>query len=297
MALPPLNGLLALEAVIRLNSVSRAAAELGVSQPAISQRLRALERHFGRKLINRTSTGFSTAPDVEVFAARLATSLEDIRQASAAFRSDSRSHENRLTIAVLSTFAQRWLIPRLVGFQRAYPDVDVHLMTTSLPADLERPDADISIRCGVGRWRGCVSHFLVRNQIFPVANPDYVERYRLRKPKDLGRATCIRVDASPRDADWSRWLEAAGVTNASPRSWQSYVTSTHAVEAATAGLGVAMAHSPFVSDSLASGRLVKPFDTDVDDTDGDYFLVYRATKDVPRHVRLFRDWLTDQARN
>lgn len=265
-----------------------------MSQPAISQRLRALEHHFGRKLINRTSTGFSTMPDVEVFAARLSVSLEDIRQASAAFRTDSRKRENRLTIAVLSTFAQRWLIPRLVGFQQANPEIDVHLLTTSLPADLERPDADISIRCGSGRWPGCVSQFLVSNQIFPVANPDYVERCKLRKPSDLQRAACIRVDASPRDADWLRWLEAAGVADASPRSWQSYATSTHAVEAATAGLGVAMAHSPFVSDSLASGRLIKPFDTECDDIDGDYFLVYRSTQNVARRVRLFRDWLGSQ---
>ena len=90
MSLPPFNGLLALEAVMRLGSVSRAAAELHVSQPAISQRLRALERHFGRRLIQRTSTGFTTDPEVEVFAARLRGSLDEVRAATASFETQSR---------------------------------------------------------------------------------------------------------------------------------------------------------------------------------------------------------------
>lgn len=293
MSLPPLNGLLALEAVMRLGSVSRAAEELNVSQPAISQRLRTLERHFGRKLIERTSTGFTSEPDVDMFAARLRSSLVELRAASTAFQNQSHQAENRLTIALLATFAQRWLIPRLLGFQQQYPHIDVHLMTTSFPTDLDRHDADVSIRCGSGEWPECKSEFLAANRIFPVASPGYLESVSLNKVIDLRKAICIRVEAAPRDKDWHQWLDSTGDKAVSPKAWQDYSNSTHAMEAATAGLGVAMAHSPFVTDSISSGRLVKLFAHDCVDTDGDYYLVYKATPDVPRRIRQFRDWLIE----
>lgn len=296
MVLPPINGLTALEATARLKSVSLAARELGISQPAISQRLRALERHFGRKLIDRTPTGFRMDAEVEAFAARLRSAIQEIDDASVTFRAQNQQSINSLTIALLATFAQRWLIPRLADFQQRHPNLDVRLMTTSTPSDLDRHDVDISIRCGQGRWPGLASEFLLSNRIFPVASPRYLESLPLRSPRDLTNATCIRVAAPPRDADWPRWLAAAGIPGLAPRNWQDYANSTHAMEAATAGLGIAMAHAPFAADSVASGRLVKPFAGACDDSDGDYYLVYKSA-DVPRRVRQFRDWMLDQREN
>ena len=278
---------------MRLGSVSRAAEELHVSQPAISQRLRALERHFGRKLIERTSTGFTAEPEVEVFAARLRGSLDEIRLAATSFQAQSRIAENRLTVVLLATFAQRWLIPRLLGFQQRFPNIDVQLIATSSVADLNRPDADVSIRCGSGAWPGYNCEFLAANRIFPVASPSYLRRVPLETIADLRKATCIRVEAPPRNNDWFCWLDSAGIADLSPKSWQSYSNSTHAMEAATAGLGVAMAHSPFVADSVASGRLVRLFDHDWRDSDGDYYVVYKDLKDTPRRILQFRDWLVE----
>ncbi len=297
MTLPPLNGLLALEAIIRRGSVSRAADELCVSQPAISQRLRVLEAFFGRRLIERTPSGFRVEPDVEVYAARLQRALHDIRNASEMFRAQSRRLEKRLTIALLSTFAQRWLIPRLIGFQQKHPEIDVQLMTTSNPANLIREDADLAIRSGSGIWDGCESRFLVANRIFPVASPSFLEAHPLNSPSDLRTAVLIQVDAPPRANDWRRWLEAEGMDAIEPLRWQSYANSTHALEAATAGLGVAMAHTPFVADSIASGRLVRPFDGDCQDTEGDYYLVCRTRQEVPTRIRLFIDWICDDTVN
>ncbi len=293
MSLPPLNGLLALEAVMRLGSVSRAADELNVSQPAISQRLRVLERYFGRKLIERTSKGFKIEPEVEVFAARLRGSLDDIRSAAQAFEAHSRRIENCLTVVLLATFAQRWLIPRLLSFQQRFPHIDVQLITTSSVADLNRSDADVAIRCGPGHLSGRKSVFLMANRIFPVASPSYLERVQLKKVSHLRKATCIRVDAPPRNNDWLHWLDSVGSKELAPKAWQNYSNSTRAVEAATAGLGVAMAHSPFVTDSISSGRLVRPFTHELDKRWADYYIVYKAFKDTPRRILLFRDWLIE----
>ena len=294
MSLPPLKGLLALEAVVRHGSVSRAAVELGVSQPAVSQQLRSLERFFGRPMIERSPTGFTLDPEVELFAARLRPAVAEIRAAAAAFDSRSREAAQRLTVALLATFAQRWLIPRLADFQQRHPEIDLRLMTTSLPADLERPDVDLSIRCGRRARPDLRSELLLANRLFPVASPAVLAACPLHRVTDLRDAVLIRVEAPPRDQDWPRWLAAAGAGGLAPKSWQTYANSSHALEAATAGLGVAMAHTPFVADSLASGRLVAPFDRELPDAEGDYFLVSPKREDVPRRIALFRRWLLDQ---
>ncbi|MBT5110320.1 MAG: LysR family transcriptional regulator [Rhodospirillaceae bacterium] len=291
MSLPPLRSLIVLEAVVRLGGVGRAASELGVSQPAISQQLRIIENFFGRRMIERTSTGVSVDAEVELFAARLQRALDEVRHASAAFQEQTDGASNKLTISLLATFAQRWLIPRLIGFQNAQPKIDVRLMTTSAPTDLNRDDVDLSVRCGEGAWPGHDSQFLVDNRIFPIASPAYLENNNLRDADDLRQAVLIRVDTPPRDGDWTLWLDAVGAVGLEPRNWQTYATSTQALEAATAGLGVAMGHTPFVIDSLSSGRLVKPFEFELPDEDGDYFLVFKRNRDEPRRIRLFRNWL------
>ena len=291
MPLPPLNGLLALEAVIRTGGVRRAADELRISQPAVSQRLRGLEAYFGRPLIEKTPTGFRATDDVAAYGVRLGRAVEELRAASEDFRRESSAASNRLSIALLSTFAQRWLIPRLIDFQARHPKIDVHLLTTSNPADLAREDADLSIRCGDGNWRGHRARFLAANRIFPVASPDFVRRGLLGRPMDLTKTTLIRVDADPRGGDWDRWFAAAGLPSLQPARWQTYATSTHALEAATAGLGVAMAHSPFVADSMAAGHLVEPFAVSAPDPDGDYYVVRREGGGAHASIGRFEAWL------
>jgi len=291
MALPPLKSLLAFEAVIRHGSVSKAALALSVSQPAVSQQLRVIEKFFGRRLIERTAGGFSVDEDVELYAARLQRAMDEIRAATRAFQDQTDKLENRLTIALLATFAQRWLIPRLAGFQQAHPSIDVRLMTTSQPTDLGREDVDLSIRCGGGSWPGHDSQFLVANKIFPVASKALMQSCPLHDVKDLRNAVLIRVDTPPRDRDWPHWLGAVGAGDLEPKSWQTYSTSTQALEAATAGLGVAMVHTPFALDSLTAGHLLKPFAFEHPDDDGDYYLVFRRQRDEPRRITLFRNWL------
>jgi len=292
MALPPIKSLLAFEAVVRHGSVSKAASELCVSQPAVSQQLRVIEKYFGRRLIERTAGGVSVDEDVELYAARLQRAMDEIRAATRAFQDHTDKLENRLTIALLATFAQRWLIPRLVGFQQAHPSIDVRLMTTSQPTDLAREDVDLSIRCGSGSWPGHDSQFLVANKIFPVASRALLQTCPLQEVADLANTVLIRVDTPPRDRDWPHWLDTAGAGDLQPKAWQTYSTSTQALEAATAGLGVAMVHTPFALDSLSAGHLLKPFPFEYPDDDGDYFLVFRRQRDEPRRIALFRDWLS-----
>ena len=282
-----LRSLRAFEAVVRNRSVSRAAAELGVTQPAVSQRLRQLEELVGRPLLRRTPQGLAIEAEAELYAARIRRALDELAAATEAVRAPSGG--GPLTVSLLATFAQRWLIPRLSRFQEAWPEVEVRLLATSRPAELERSDVDLAIRCGSGRWPGLASDYLMANRIGLAASPALLARLPVRGPADLQGHGLIRIEAPPRDRDWPRWLAAAGVPHLAPRRWLTFTSSTQALEAAVAGLGVAVSHTPFVADAIASGHLVQPLALTVPDTEGDYHLVGR--RDPSRNARAFRQWL------
>jgi LysR family glycine cleavage system transcriptional activator len=192
--LPPLSSLRAFEAVVRHGSVTRAAAELGVTQLAISQRLRQLEAFLERPLVRRDAGGIAISADGQAYAVRLERAFAEIRAVTEAIRAGAEG-ERALTISVLATFAQRWLIPRLAGFQQAHPEIEVRLLATSRIADLWREDVDLSIRPGAGVERGVRSDFLVANDLFPVASPALLERQPVRAPGDLAAQVLIRVEA------------------------------------------------------------------------------------------------------
>jgi LysR family glycine cleavage system transcriptional activator len=292
--LPAFPSLRAFEATARLGSVTRAAAELGVSQPAVSQQLRQLEAVLERPLLRRVAGGVVLTAAGELYAARLRRAFDELQGATdelLARGADARV----LTLSLLATFAQRWLIPRLAGFQQAHPDLEVRLLTTSRLVDLAREDVDLSIRAGSGRWPGCRADYLIGNRIFPVASPALLARRPVRCAADLAGHVLFRVEAEPRERDWRRWLAAAGVPTLEPRGWLTFASSSHALEAAIAGLGVAIGHTPFVIDGLAAGRLVAPLALEVGG-DGDFYLVAARAKADRRKIIHFRDWLLAECR-
>ena len=292
--LPAFPSLRAFEATARLGSVTRAAAELGVSQPAVSQQLRQLEAFLERPLLRRVAGGLVLTPDGELYAARLQRAFADLHAATDALLR-AGSEPRVLTLSLLATFAQRWLIPRLAGFQRAHPDLEVRLLTTSRLVDLAREDVDLSIRAGSGRWPGCRADFLIENQIFPVASPALLARRPVRRAADLEHQVLLRVEAEPRDRDWQRWLAAAGVPALAPRGWLTFASSSHALEAAIAGLGVAIGHTPFVIDGLAASRLAAPLALQLGG-EGDFYLVAARDQAERRKIARFRDWLLAECR-
>jgi LysR family glycine cleavage system transcriptional activator len=291
LSLPPLNSLRAFEAIARTGSVTRAAAELGVTQPAVTQQLRRLEAALGLALVARRPGGLALTPEGRRYAGRLRHAFDELKAATAELV-PAAAGARVVTVAVLATFAQRWLIPRLVGFQDAHPGIEVRLLTTSRLPELEREDVDLSIRIGHGRWPGLQAERLMANEAFPVASPALLTRRPLAVPADLARQVLIRVEASPRDADWPRWQTLAGVPGLEPASWLTFANSAQALEAAVAGLGVAIGHTPFVADALAAGGLRAPLAPRLADL-GAVYLVCRDPA-APRTAE-FRKWLLTEA--
>jgi len=289
MPLPSLNALRAFETVARHKSASRAAEELGVTQPAVTQQVRQLESHLGLPLVRRKGQGLTLTADGRALAARLSGPFAEIADAVAE-AVGRRGGAGVLTVTLLPTFSQRWLIPRLASFQAAYPEIEVRLAATARICDLVREDVDLAIRFGYGRWSGCDSRPLMANDMFPVVNPHLAETKPIRNLGDLAAHVWLQVEAEPRTGDWEAWLDAAGAAGIEPAGRLSFETSSHALAAATAGLGIAIGHRPFVIDDLAAGRLVQPFETMVE-SDEAYYLVTAKSRTRPAAVTAFADWL------
>ncbi len=167
--LPSLRALQALEATARLGGVTAAAAELSVTQPAVSQQLRRLEEALETTLVDREASTFRLTRAGTAYAERLARAFADIRAATEEVRPQGDA-DRVVSLAVLATLAQRWLMPRLAGFQEAAPDIEVRLLTTSRLEDLERADVDLSIRMGPPDGSAVLAEPLIDNRAFPVVN-------------------------------------------------------------------------------------------------------------------------------
>lgn len=292
--LPPLKALRAFEAAARHGSVSQAAQELHVTQSAVSQQVRVLERHVGLPLFRRVGGQIELTPEGRDFFPPLRDALDSIDAAAARLAAGRTA--GVLTVSLLPTFAMRWLIPRLGRFQQRYPEIEVRLVTTARLADLRRADIDAAIRYGGGEWPDARADLLMTEDMFPVCAPRLLSgKTALRKVRDLSRHTLLLVDAAPRKEDWALWLEAAGHPNLRPAGTMRFESSAQALEAALAGLGVTLAHRPFVIDDLAEERLVAPFETVVPARDAYYLVYHHSRAELPR-LRALRDWLLDEAK-
>lgn len=286
--LPSLTGLKSFEAAARLGSFTLAAAELSVTQAAISRSVKALEGQLGYALFDRSAN-------------RLALTLAGrslLPDASAAFdalekaigRIDLIGRSSVLTIGVGPTFAIRWLIPRLARFHALYPDIEVHTTTAGPTASL-RPDWTCSLRLGKDPGIGVQSVPLFSALMTPVCSPAVAAR--LRRMADL--YTVPLLDVTPTSDDWTLWLEAAALRADRVNRRQVFPTHAFALQAALDGLGVAMGLHPYVVDDLKVGRLVAPFALQVERPVG-WHLVYRREALSNPAFKLFRSWVNKEAK-
>ncbi|WP_020592250.1 LysR substrate-binding domain-containing protein [Kiloniella laminariae] len=288
----PLSALRAFEVVARLRSVSAAAEELLVTQPAVTQQLRKLESYLQYRLVERASgsSGIQLTPQGERLAAPLHSAFGMIRDVLR----EAKLGDHHVTLAVLGTFAQYWLIPRLADLQDKYPAVDLRLLTSSRMVDLDRGDVDLVIRPLPQDQKPENAVLLMPDEARLVMSPVLQAQKTIQQVTDLKEHVLIRVASSPRDNDWPRWLDKAGLPDLQPKGWLSFQTSSHALEAAMGGAGVAIGHRPMVLDALQSGRLISPLDLCIDEAAGNY-LVMTAGRAGDQQVQQLYKWLQAQA--
>jgi LysR family glycine cleavage system transcriptional activator len=299
--LPPFDALLAFDAALRLGSMTAAATELGVTQSAVSHRLRRLEAFMGTDLLLRRRAGL--APTAAGTA--LAEGLGDIFDGMAALRERSRmaAHPARLRVGLGAALAQHWLVRRLPDFGRRHPGIEIELLIFTTRAQAEARGGDLDLRI---HWvkpeearNSSTQTLLFREQVFPVCSPSILKK-PLRDPSRLAELPLLYKSAESgqgEEWEWSTWFQRLGI-KARPRPRLRFEEIGLAIAAAMEGGGVALGRSLLVDDALRDGRLVRPL--------GDGWALPSAKVHLARwpaalsrdlRLRAFVDWLaTETAR-
>jgi LysR family glycine cleavage system transcriptional activator len=293
--LPSLNGLRAFEAAARHLSFTLAAAELNVTQTAISHQIKRLEQELGVKLFVRQNRALALTPQALAYLPGIRAAFNDLRLATD--RLLRKDNDRVLTVTTLSSLAAKWLLPRLPAFQEAHPGIDVRITTSSALVDFRQGDVDAGIRYGRGQWPGLRADWLMADQLFPVCSPALLQGAKpLNSPKELAEHTLLSTSGGYAD-DWRLWLTAAGLPpDLSKRPGLSFDLVFMTVQAAIDGLGVAIGRTSYVETDVAKGRLVVPFEITLPDDWGFYLVSPQASSDSPK-LEAFRQWLLATTNN
>ena len=287
--LPSLNGLRAFEAAARHLSFTLAAAELNVTQAAISHQIKRLEEQLNVALFVRRNRTLLLTRAAEDYLPAVRAAFDDLRRATERLVRPER--QKVLTVSTISSLAAKWLVPRLIHFHEAHPEIEVRISTTMRSVDLRGEGIDLAIRWGKGQWPGLRADWLMREAWFPVCSPALLAGPTpLETPADLARHTLIHVEHY-REA-WPLWLAAAGAPLAiAERRGLTFDLVMVALQAAIDGAGVALSGTSFVEIDLAAGRLVRPFELALPHKEGAFYVVTPEERAEEPSVRIFRDWL------
>lgn len=289
--LPPLTALRAFDAAARHMSFAKAAEELNVTPAALSFQIKSLEDHLGMPLFRRlnravelTEAGRSLAPGA----------AEGFQTLTAAWSATRRLLDNStLTVTAGPALTAKWLAPRLYDFARNHPDIDLRFSATLRRMDLERDDVDVAIRFGIANDEGLYSVPVRREWMTPVMTPELAQIYTT--PESLMEAPLIfdeSLSMLNHAPNWVEWFRAVGI-GYSPLHGPRFSNADHAIDAAIAGVGVALGRRAIILKDLQEGRLVAPFKTAIEMDARFRFLCLEGAEKRPQ-IAAFRDWFLDE---
>ncbi|MDX2205172.1 MAG: LysR substrate-binding domain-containing protein [Hyphomicrobiaceae bacterium] len=299
--LPPFDALVALDSSLRHRSVTLAARELGLTQSAISHRLKRLERFMGTPLLRRSAHGLlPTRAGVA-----LAEGLSDLLDQMAELRARARATAPgaALKVGLGAALAEHWLLSRLPELARTHPGIDLEIMIAESEAHARALDLDVQVLWRpAGQARNTsTQRVLFRETVFPVA-PSHLlpQRKPLRNVQLLSRLPIVHKGRAGPDVgaewSWDVWFQRLGVDGPVPGGLRFDGIAT-ALSAAQRGLGLVLARSLLVADALAEGRLVRVLPATWDMPSSKVHLVKwpAALASDPR-VRAFARWIADEAK-
>lgn len=289
--LPPLATLQAFDAAVRHKSYSRAAEELHLTHGAISRHVAALERRVGRKLFVRERQQMEPTSAARLLVTQIRQSLAMLERSFASgAAAPSATARRKLTLSVLPAFASRWMVPRLAEAMRQLPDLQLTLDIDFALAKLSAGHADCAVRFGVGGWADIQQQALYRDEQFPVCAPHYRDGALPRTAQEIVAADLLANPWLP----WEPWLDAAGVEGPLPRPALTITDSSVLLDAAVAGLGVAIGRASLVEADLRAGRLIRLSAISVPDPH-QFWFVWRADHPQLDDVLRLGQWLQRQA--
>ncbi|KQP35197.1 LysR family transcriptional regulator [Pseudorhodoferax sp. Leaf274] len=302
--------LVAFEACARLQKFTAAADELSLTQSAVSRQIRALEEIVGVELFARERQTVRLTPAGEAYAAEVRQALRAISHAT--LRLKASPDAGTLTLAILPTMGTRWLAPLLPDFTQQNPGVTLNLVTRLEPFNMETDGVDAALHYGAPEWPRAELDFLFEETVVPACSRALKAQHGFAAPADLLGAPLLHLASRPQA--WAEWFEGqglalhadAGMAAAGPpqgaqhRSAQRAGTSVStdqfatAMQAAAAGLGVALLPEFLFQEELARGSLVPAVDVRCRSA-GRYYLACAANRAWYPPLTAFRRWIRTQA--
>lgn len=289
--IPGTELLIAFETAARHQSFTRAAEELCVTQSAVCRQIAALEDSLGVPLFNRIKKRVTLSEAGQGYARQVRENLKRIEHDTLSLMAH-RGAGGVLELAVIPTFATRWLIPRLGHFHLSHPGITLNLTTRAEPFMFTDTHFDAAIHFGDPVWPGALAEYLFGEEMVPVCSRALLQGATAIAPALLETLPLLHQSARP-DA-WREWFEVAGVADVNAMGGSRYELFSMLVEAAKAGLGVALVPRFFVLSEIASGELVCPCVQTLR-SQRSYYLVYPENKAGSGSLLLFREWLSAQA--
>jgi LysR family glycine cleavage system transcriptional activator len=295
--IPSLLMLRAFAAAARTGSFTQAASGLHMSQGAVSYQVRTLETQLGIRLFQRAPRKLVLTAEGE----RLSSSLVKAFGALQAALDDvsPNTANNMLSAAVSTSFATRWLVSRIRGFQQSHPEIQLRILGEDRPDDISPEDQDVVIRYGRSKWPGLEAKLLHRDTVFPVCSPHFLVEHKLDAVSQLKNMPLLNEEGErlfEDGLDWDVWFRriAPNLLNGgafhSQRCRIHYAHAGMVLQAAIEGQGVALAGELLVADDLRAGRLVRPLDLGIK-SDFAYYFVRSPSKPMSKSARVFLDWL------
>src|SRR6185369_10858050 len=296
--LPSLDLLKGFEAAARLLSFTKAADELHLTQSAVSRQIQDLEQQLGVPLFQRRHRALALTDAGQQLFSAAAQVLATMRAVTDRVRASSGGRRV-LSVTTMASFASLWLVPRLAGFARDHPAVDVRIATEPRMQDLEREGLDVGIRYCTDDVAGTNAVRLFGERVFPVCSPKLASDSTrpLREPADLRHHVLLQYDDPEGYApwlNWKSWLELFGLADLRPAGSILLSGYEHIIPAAIAGQGVALGRSPLVRELIAAGTLVAPFPR-TSESSRAYFAVVSQNSAERPEVGNFLQWLKSEA--
>jgi DNA-binding transcriptional LysR family regulator len=293
--IPNSSALIAFEAAARHESFTKAAEELSLTQSAVCRQIAGLEEFLGVSLFRRTRRGVLLTEAGMTYSRQIAARLDDVEHDTLSIM----AHQGQgvtLDLAVVPTFATKWLLPRLSGFLRANADITINLDTRTRPFLFDETKFDAAIHFGDAGWPGTEAQYLMRENQIPVCSPRLIAHMAKADgqitPADLVQLPLLQQSTRP--YAWREWFASLDMRVELDMHGPRYELFSMLAQAAMHDMGVALIPPMMIEDELASGKLVKAVDHGYLSAKA-YYLIYPEHKSDSRGFTTFKRWLEEEA--
>ena len=292
--LPPLKNIVAFESAARHLSLTRAAKELGVTREAVSRQIRILEEFLGVKVFVRLHRAITLTPAGQKFLPVVRKSLQDLAYTAGEIRRPNEPY--KITVSSTIATASFWLTPRLAKFRAAHRNIEIHVVVSDRPRDMDKEEIDVGLRYGDGKWPGLDAVELFEVSSFPVCSPDYLNNSPpIKMPEDLLDHNLVNLDGEMHASeDWLWWLRGHGVKIPKTFKMLGFDSYDNVIQVARNGQGIALGYSGLTTTLVEQGTLVRPLDAELSN-DLAVHLVTPRSRAQTLQVRKFMDWVLEEA--